>query len=210
MDSDKNQPQIDELIEDLMEARGFGIERLAHDTGIPARFITSILQREFDKLPAQPYIRGYLFKIAEVLEIDPPILWQSYRHSTEVARSGATDSLPANRFAIKNIRASRVVLALLGVVVIGLVGTRINSILGNPTIELNLPETTNEEVISVTGSVEAGDRLTLNEEVIYPNEGGEFSKEIRLDPGLNTLEFRVTRYLGREHSFVRQVFYQPN
>lgn len=210
MENKEEQPTITEILKDLMEARNVGVEALSHSTDIPTRFIVCLLKEDFDKLPAQPYVRGYLFKIAEVLDIEPAILWQAYRRTTDVASSGEHDFLPANRFAIKKIRLGKVVLVVAGLIVAGFIGFRMNSILGNPTIDLDIPESTGEEVISIKGSVRPGDSLTLDGEVIYPNEDGGFVKEVRLDPGLNTFEFGVKRYLGREQSFIRQIFYQPN
>lgn len=210
MDEKEKQPTITEILKELMDSKNFSVDKLSHITDVPSRFIISILQEDFNKLPAQPYIRGYLFKIAEVLEIDPLILWQSYRQTTEVPTSGEHDFLPINRFAIKNISMSKLVLIFAVLVVLVFAGTRINIILGNPTIDLDIPESTNDEVIAISGSVRSGDSLTLNDEVIYPNEVGEFLKEVRLEPGLNTFEFRVKRYLGKEQSFIKQIFYQPN
>ena len=65
------------------------------------------------------------------------------------------------------------------------------------------------KTITVSGNVEVRDTLTLNGEVIYPNEEGFFEKRVQLEPGLNTLEFKVKRYLGQESSLIKQVFYQP-
>ena len=65
------------------------------------------------------------------------------------------------------------------------------------------------QIVNVTGQVNPGDTLTLNNEVIYPDKSGRFEKEIQLESGLNTLEFRVKRYLGRETTVVKQVLYQP-
>ena len=72
-----------------------------------------------------------------------------------------------------------------------------------------MPESTTEETIIVSGNVKSGDTLTLNDEVIYPDGEGFFEKRVQLEPGLNTLEFRVKRYLGRESSLTKQVFYNP-
>jgi len=207
--AEQEHKNINELLSELMNERHVTADKLSDATNIPKRFIVSLMKGESENLPARPYVRGYLFKIAEALQVDPHILWQSYRISDDFRASGGQDKLPTNRFAFKKIRTSRVVATFFIVVVIVFVGFRFNDILGRPTLNVSLPESTSEETITVTGSVSPGDRLTLNAEVIYPDEAGLFEKRIQLEPGLNTLEFRIKRYLGQESKFVKQVFYQP-
>ena len=200
---------ISELLKELMKERRVTADKLAGATDIPKRFITSLMEGNADQLPAKPYVRGYLFKIAEALKVDPHILWQSYRMTSDFHSSGEGDRLPTNRFAFKKIRTSRVAASLFIVLILVFVGVRFNDILGRPTIDLNLPESTSEETITVSGNVAPGDSLTLNDEVVYPDEEGFFEARIRLDPGLNHLKFVVKRYLGQESEFIEQIFYQP-
>lgn len=208
--AEQEHKNINELLSELMDERNVSADKLADATNIPKRFIVSLINDNAENLPARPYVRGYLFKIAEALKVDPHILWQSYRISDDFRSSGAQDKLPINRFAFKKIRASRVVATLFIIVVLVFVGFRFNDILGRPTLNVSLPESTSEDTITVTGGVSPGDRLTLNAEVIYPDETGSFEKRIQLEPGLNTLEFRIKRYLGQEVVFIEQVFYQPS
>ena len=207
---DEEYKNISETLDELMKKRRVSAEKLANATGIPKRFISSLVEGKPEQLPARPYVRGYLFKIAEALEVDPHVLWQSYRASTEFSSSGDRDKLPSNRFAFKKIGTSRVVGILFLLIILAFVGLRFNEMLGRPTLDVSFPESTSEETITVSGNVSPGDRLTLNEEVIYPNKEGFFEKRVQLEPGLNTLEFKIKRYLGQETSVVKQVFYQPD
>jgi cytoskeletal protein RodZ len=204
-----NLNNISDTLEEIMREKHVSVEKLADATDIPKRFITSLMEGRPEQLPARPYVRGYLFKIAEALQVDPHTLWQSYRISTEISSSGDKDKLPSNRFAYKKIAASRVAGILLLLVVLVFIGFRFNEILGRPTLDVSVPDTTTEETITVSGNVAPGDRLTLNGEVVYPNEEGYFEKRVQLEPNLNTLTFTVKKYLGKETTVVKQVFYQP-
>lgn len=192
-----------------MESKGMDAGKLSDLTDVPQRFIVSLVDGDFKNLPSEPYIRGYLFKIAGVLDADPNFLWRSFRQSSEIHSSGSADLLPANRFSLQKISSKKVWIVLAVLVLLGFLGLRINNILGMPTLEVSLPETTTNQTINVTGKVNPGDTLTLNNEVIYLNQGGQFEEEVQLEPGLNTLEFRIKRFLGRETRIVKQVFYQP-
>ncbi len=200
---------ITALLQELMEAKGLDAGKLSDLTDVPQRFISSLVSGDFNDLPSEPYIRGYLFKIAGILEADPNFLWRSFRQSAEIRSSGPEDILPANRFGLKKASSKKIWILLAALVLVGFLGFRINSILGKPTLDVSLPEVTMSQIVKVTGQVNPGDTLTLNNEVIYPDKSGRFEKEIQLEPGLNTLEFRAKRYLGRETKVVRQVLYQP-
>lgn len=200
---------ITSVLKELMDAKGLDAAKLSLLTDVPQRFITSLIRGDFNDLPSEPYIRGYLFKIAGVLDADPNFLWRSFRESTEIRSSGREDVLPMNRFSLKKVSSKKIWIALLAIILLGFLGLRLNSILGKPILEVTLPETTASQIISATGKVNPGDTLTLNNEVVYPDESGAFEKEIQLEPGLNTLEFKVKRRLGQETTVVEQVFYQP-
>lgn len=201
--------EIGEMLSTVMREHNISADALSNATDIPKRFIDALIEGDFGSLPAKPYIRGYLFKIAEALRLDKNALWQSYKNSSSVAGSGEFDKLPANRFALKRMSTARVFAIFAVLILLVFLGTRFNDILGKPTIEIVAPEITNEETATVSGKVRAGDTLTLNGEVIYPNEDGVFEKRVQLQPGLNPLRFTVKRYLGREAVFDDQIFYQP-
>lgn len=202
-------PDIAEALKDLMKSKGIGPKRLSSMTGVPKRFVDAILQGDFEKLPARPYIRGYLFKISGVLEVEQDSLWELYRSSAEAVSSGEKDLLPVNRFAIKTINSGRIIAILSVVLVVVFFTINLNRIIGRPTLDVALPESTDQEVLRVDGLINPRDQLTLNGQLIYTDEEGNFSKDVQMEPGLNTLEFLVKRYLGRETTIVRQVFYQP-
>ncbi len=204
-----SQESIAQLLRELLETHSMSAQSLAERTGVPVRFIESLVRGDFDQLPARPYIRGYLFKIADVFKIDPGILWGAYRKGVDIATSGADDRFPSNRFAIAKISPHKIVLILFVILLAVFIGFRFNDILGKPTISVDIPKLTDQEIITVRGNVSPGDRLILNNEVIYPRDDGKFEKNVQLEPGLNTLKFNINRHLGREATEIHQVFYQP-
>src|SRR3989338_8404013 len=98
----QNDRKLEELLNDLMEAEGLTAEKLANLTNIPSRFIVTMREGELNKLPAEPYAKGYLKKIADVLKTDEVSLINAYKESKKIARldnAGETDKLPSNQFA---------------------------------------------------------------------------------------------------------------
>ncbi|MCL4405382.1 MAG: helix-turn-helix domain-containing protein [Patescibacteria group bacterium] len=200
---------LPELLKELSAARGLNVEKLAEASNIPARFVSSLLEGNYEELPSKPYIRGYIIKLAKVLDTDPDILLESYESSSEDLRSsGVTDRLPANRFALKPINRGLLIAIVVVMIVAGVVIFRFNDIIGKPEIQANVPSITSSQTVNVTGEVKPGDTLTINGQVVYPAGNGTFEQNVSLSPGLNTLQFTVKRFLGGETVLTKQVFYQ--
>ena len=193
---------------ELMESQGVGPEKLASLTNIPLRFINSLKNAEFSKLPSEPYVRGYLQKIAGALKTDPDEILRVYKESAAAATSGKGDKLPENRFRKLTIQSGWMTGLAIVILIASFLFFRFDDIFGITGLEAVIPSTSSSELIAITGNVKPGDRLTLNDEIVYTDDIGHFEKEIVLEPGLNKLEFKIRRFLGRERTIVRQIYYQ--
>jgi cytoskeletal protein RodZ len=198
---------LQELLKELIAAKGFSVDKLATLSNIPSRFINLIVEGKYKQLPSKPYIRGYLIKIAAILEVDPEMLLDSYNSSVGLPSSGNTDRLPVNRFELKPINRGWIIATAIIVILGGIIIFRFNDIVGTPEIYVNIPTTTDSQTIQVSGKVRPGDSLTLNSQTIYPMTDGTFQTSVLLTPGLNTLQFSVKRFLGRETDLVKQINY---
>jgi hypothetical protein len=205
---------LQELLKELIAARGLSIDKLATSSNIPSRFIDLLIEGKYKELPSKPYIRGYLIKIASILEVDPEILLESYNPSLELPSSGKTDRLPVNRFALKPINRGLITAVVIIVILGGIIAFRFNDIIGTPNLQVDIPCiitqdrcTTQDQTIKVKGEVKPGDSVVLNSEAIYPASDGTFEKDVLLNPGPNTLQFSVKRFLGRETDLMKSVFY---
>ncbi|MBI4119331.1 MAG: helix-turn-helix domain-containing protein [Parcubacteria group bacterium] len=197
-----------------MDIRSLNEAKLAVLTGIQERYIGAILEGQSEKLPPLPYVRGYLNKIAQVLDSDGNEFWELYKNGHLLKSSGSEDQLPRNRFAVKTISRSKLLLGTAAIALLLYGGFQFNKLLGVPEIKITNPMTAslvivNQPSFSVSGIVSPKDKLFINGENIVPESDGTFNKEVYLEPGLNTIEIKATRFLGRETSVRKQIIYQP-
>ncbi len=196
-----------------LRTKGLTLPKLAETTGISERFLSSFVEGKFENLPAVPYIRGYLMKIAEVLDLDGEQLFRDYlKDNKAIKRSGRHDRLPENRFATGklNVKLIFLVLIILGILLYILLKIPLVRDV-NSLIFYNLNEEityTNEPNFMVWGRVGRSYKLTLNGERIYPNEDGNFGARIKLQDGWNTLTFSLKKFLGKERTITKQIFYK--
>jgi len=202
------------VIVDAMKAQGMTFEKLVQATGISDRFLGLILNENLDKLPASPYVHGYIMKIAEVLRLDGERIWMEYfKDSHGVRRSGAADMLPGRRLDPRHRPRKVFILGIaIIVLVLGYVAFRIQQSVGEPVLSTNI--TDNMKVTAaefdVKGSIDPKDQISLNGTQLYPDPRGNFEEKIELQPGFNTLSFDVKKFLGNEYTTNKQIFYQAS
>lgn len=195
--------------------KGLTLDKLSQMTGISERSLALILEEQFDKLPPAPYIRGYLLKIAETLNLDGQRLWQEYlKNNSEIRRSGKEDLLPSNRFAIQKVNRKVVAVsaAVLFILVYGI--SRLPFLFGQPELKItNLTESptiVQDANFTVHGIINPADELRVNGEAVYPDKDGNFQKNILLQSGFNNIIFQTKKLLGKTYTVTKQIFYQTN
>lgn len=202
-----------DFLREQIQVRGFSVEHLAAQSGVSERHLEALLERNFRKLPAAPYVRGYLMKIGGVLGVKGDELWELYRREAEVKISGPEDRLPGNRFAIRAVSKKWFVLGGTLLILILYLGVNASRLLGAPSLILERPEEettlTSASVITLAGRVNPEDKLTVDGVEVPVGSTGRFELSYPLQTGLNRIEFTVKRILGRELKVVRQVVYEP-
>lgn len=207
------QKALNDVLKEQFHNKGYSIEKLSGLTSIPDRYLGALLEGDFKKLPAAPYVRGYLIKIAAILDLDAQALWESYKNDQGIKSSGAEDKLPVNRFAIKSVNKKTAAGIVAGVLVGIYLVWNVSHLIGRPKLEVVYPLAQTiivaEPLVKISGNIDPADKLFLNEQETVVGEDGAFETDYNLEPGLNTLELKVKRFLGRETKTLRQIIYQP-
>jgi len=199
---------------DAMKMRGLSVERLSQVSGIAEHILQMLLEEKFRKLPAAPYLRGYMIKLGEVLKLEGEELWRIYIESNpELRKSGTKDELPRRHFLFSQMTRRHIVIIGVSILILGLFSWRIFGFFsgGDFTIS-NIPDeyiVTNPE-FTIRGIVDTSSQLAVNGEIVYSDKEGNFEKTVALHPGFNTFTFTVKRVLGKERRFMKQIFYEQS
>lgn len=207
---------LKEIFNEALNLRSLDVKKLSEMTDIPVYYLSAFSSGDLRKLPASPYVRGYLTKIADILKVDSNSLLEAYKQEIllwPAKSSGPEDKLPINRFALKSKRKITVIgAAAAGVLAILIfLAFQFSGFLGNPKIEITNPVenivTVTNPIIKLTGIINPQDKLTINNEEILAKSDGRFEKDFFLQSGINSVEFKVKRFLGKELTVPKIVIY---
>ncbi len=202
------------VLAEAMRAKGISAEKLARETGISERFLFLMLEEQPEKLPASPYLHGYIIKIADVLGMDGEKVWNTYfRNSRYLKSSGVSDRLPKNRFAASRVNKKVLVVSLVIILIAAYFIIRALSgfDLSRELSLQNFDENTivsQKETYTLRGNINPALRLMINDAPVYPGESGDFEKVLELEPGFNTVTFRVEGLLNKKEEIVKQIYFQ--
>lgn len=211
--SEEERKNFANILIEAIKMRSISVEKLSQAAGVPENVIGFLINEKFDKLPAAPYVHGYLVKISEALGLDGEKVWKEYlSEREEIRKSGARDILPPNRFAIPKVNR-KVMGVILGVVLILIYGAlRLPSILGTPSLSFGDLSggitVTKSQNFTIKGSLENGDTLSVNGEAMTVDKSGEFEKAVVLNPGFNTFTFTASKVLGKTYTTTKQIYFQ--
>ncbi len=209
----ENNKDLKTVISEALQLRNHTREKLAQLTGVSEHYILAIENLDTAKLPAAPYVRGYIKKISQALGLSSEEIWQLYEQELAHKRSGVHDRLPFNRYAIQPVSKKLWIAGAAAILLIGYFSLHIKSFFGVPALEIDSPAAatsiSENRTVAVAGHIDQNDKLTINGEEVLSKNDGSFQSEYNLQAGLNTIEFKTKRFLGKERVVVRQVLYQP-
>lgn len=198
------------FIEERLKEKDLNLKKLSEISGISLNNLDYLINEDFKNLPAAPYIRGYLIKLGKILNFNSEEWWDYFKNQRNLKKSGEYDEFPKNRFMPPSFTKYFFIILIIIFALIYFV-VRFDNIFGNPTIELNIPISilkATEKKFIVQGSVKNADKLFINLEEVVFNKNGDFSKEIVLEPGINTVEIRIQKLFKPEIKILRQIFYE--
>lgn len=205
--------QFNTYLRERMHAANLTASELAEASGVSESQIEALLKGAFQKLPSVPYVRGYLIHIARALGLEKEDLWTRYKEQADIKSSGPLDLLPTNRFAIRSIRRGWIAGAAAALLILIYLGVNAARLFGTPRLTLDYPlfetEQSAEEIVALKGTIDPDDKLTIDGNEVTVDSEGRFALEYPLKQGLNRVEFKVKRILGKEITVARQIVYQP-
>jgi lambda repressor-like predicted transcriptional regulator len=209
---------FEEFLSARMREKGVSLKRLSETTGIAPKHIENMLRGNFEDMPSTPYFRGYVMRIAKVLDFDGEESWEKLKREDFIKNSGPSDALPKNRFIKKELSKKTWAIGVVVAIVVVYLIFALPRITGKPTLTIvsppGNPYTTTLSTITIAGTVRNADSLYLvglggDEEEITIAPDGSWQKGVLLQNGLNTFKLSAKKLLGGQTDVMEQILYEP-
>ncbi len=191
--------------------RGISIKKLSEATGIAPGHLEAMVHGHFDNLPSAPYVHGYLVRLGKVLDFDGEAWWERMKKEGFAKNSGPADNLPSNRF-IRQSPAKFIWMGIAAVLIIIYLAFQIPILFGKPSLAVTFPAqnpyTTASSTLTIEGTAQGANSLSLNGDSITIAQDGTWEKTVLLQNGLNTFDINAKRLLGGSSDITEQIFYQ--
>jgi cytoskeletal protein RodZ len=200
------------LGEKLVKLRSDGrisLAEVSKVTRIQVKYLEYLESGQYDKLPAEVYVKGFLRAYANYLGVPDKVLIRLYERDRGIRRN--INHEEKKEEAIQPIKFSRFLVTpkilAIGVSAVVIVGMlvyfyrEVSSFLSEPYLAINAPvngQVVNGNEVQVKGETEKGAQLQINNQPTITGDNGEFSETLMLQPGANTITITTKNKLNKE------------
>ncbi|MDP3724480.1 MAG: helix-turn-helix domain-containing protein [bacterium] len=204
---------VGETLKEAREAKGLSVEAVAATTRIPVEHILHLEQGEYNKLPAIPFVKGFIRNEAKVFGLPILPLYALYRREVDDApnRAKVLDTpKPMEKQSVRLTPRSILLVAVI-VTVLGFFGYLFfayRSFVGAPLLLVQAPndeQKVTTETVTVRGRADPDANVVINGQMVVLSKTGDFVAEIRIEQGITTLTIKAANKRGRESVVVRSV-----
>lgn len=189
------------LGEKLRKLRGdfrITLVEASRNTKIQARYLEYLENGQYEKLPADVYVKGFLRSYARFLGVDEAALIKLYERERNIQanlepekhHSPTRPSLPISSLVITPRTIVLIVTALVVAGVFGYLYREFQSFAAEPRLVILEPapgSIVETSEITLLGKTDKGARVSVNGEAVFVGGEGDFSEKLTLQSGLNTI-----------------------
>ncbi len=210
-----------EFLSQKMAEKNFSTEDVSRLSGVLEKYISALVKNDFTNLPANVFVRGYLQKIAQILDTDEENLWNLYLQDYNNIMPPQIDMLPANRFDSKGKLSDQIskiskyapVLTVI-FTILGFVLFQSRILFGKPPLKITTPlfesVQTTDNPFMIEGEGQPHSYININGKDIYLSDDGKFSEPIQLKAGLNEITIEAKNRIGKTKKIIKQIYFETS
>ncbi|HSW98039.1 MAG TPA: helix-turn-helix domain-containing protein [Candidatus Saccharimonadales bacterium] len=194
-------------------AKNLTIEEVAKATKIRPQFITAIEQSNYKKLPSKAYAQGFVKNYIAFLGLPPRDSLAMFRR--EFNEKEYVDILPESFTKRREIPLYRINwhktvlgIGMIFLLLAGFLFFQYRAAIFDPSLHVSSPKensTITDEGVSVKGSTDSNNMVTVNNYSTYVDTNGSFVKNIAVFSGKNTITIIATNRFGRKKIIERHI-----
>lgn len=201
---------LGEKLRRLREERGNTFEEVALLLHVSREYIIALEAGEYKNLPGPLYVRRYIKKYAEFLEINPNTALSLFEKEILVWKEPRDISTETHLIKKPFVVERYVLWILFALMMTGLGVYLLGEAIGifkAPALEVSLSplSQTHDSAITVEGKTEKEAEVRINNQSVQLNSEGNFSEIVPLQEGLNSLTIESRKKFSKERVLIREV-----
>jgi len=199
---------VGERLKKKREEMKIPIESASERLKIKLDYLENLENNNYDKLPPDVYIKGFVRNYAELVGLDPDKMIALYNREKAIRskmEKKPMGKIRGTKFAASDIVVTpRIVTIFFSLFFLSIIGYyfwyQVNSFNSTPYLFVSSPsadEVVNVSEITVEGETDASGTVKINGEDVFADSNGRFKENIALKAGKNTLVIEATNRFGR-------------
>lgn len=203
---------LGEKLRKLRSEKRIALNEVSRATRIQIAYLEHLENGNFEDLPADVYVKGFLRSYADFLGVNEQILIKLYEKEKGIKKNMEEKKRPkTDKPVIKPINISSFIftpqkLALYLIMILIVSGLiylyrEIGSFSDVPRLIVLNPDgdtSTEGNSLSIEGITEKNARLFINDQPILVNDDGKFKENITLQKGINAINLKAVNKFGKE------------
>ncbi len=201
-----------ELLRRHRQKKKLSLTQVSKEVGIKESYLEAIEADKIDMLPRGVYVKSFISRYAEFLELDTKDIFPSVKIKTQ-------DKPKQKSLFVKQVVKSKyfwsmpkLAKSVLLATIVGLgffyLLLSFKSITSSPRLDIFYPNDNliiSKKDIEIKGNVNPGIKVVINGENVLTDLDGDFSKNINLKNGINIVQIAAKKAYGRDTVVNRQI-----
>ncbi|OGG00222.1 hypothetical protein A2Y99_03345 [Candidatus Gottesmanbacteria bacterium RBG_13_37_7] len=205
---------VGEILKKARVEKGLTLEEVEKELKIRKKFLSALEENSWNKLPSLPYIKGFLKNYSSLLDLKPEEILAVFRRQFRLQEKdgllpdGMTNPLNQPYFRFTPSVFTGLVIILFVIIFFGYLFQQYQSYTNPPILTIYSPqegETINSDKLLLTGKTDSDAVLSIDNQKIALSENGQFSFNLTLTPGINTIIIESTSKFGKKKNITRTV-----
>lgn len=193
----------------IRSERRLSLHEISKHTKIQSKYLEYLENGEYEKLPADVYVKGFLKAYATFTGISEKILVKLYEREQGIRKN--IKKINDQENFVEPLKLKKIVITpkvLIGALVVLFILSgfiylykEINTLIAEPRLAIVRPadgEIIEGNTVNVKGFTEKDSEVFINDQPVLVNDQGEFSENVGLQEGLNVIVARSKNKFDKE------------
>lgn len=202
---------LGEKLKKIRSEYRISLNEVAKQTKIQIKYLEFLENGEYEKLPAEVYVRGFVRSYAHFLGTDESVLVKLYEHERHIQKNIKKEQFQdtnQSHFNFPHFIITPKLFVVSGIVLLTLGGfvylyREFQSFASVPRLSIQEPldgSIVQSREVDIKGNTEKDASVVINGQPVLVREGGDFYEQVHLQSGLNTFTVIATNKFKKEKS----------